>query len=88
MNSDIVSELFDNASAYLGIKGGFKGFYKFVEKLNLDLNIPKNLIELDVKRDTIDLLVSKSLRDPSCNGNPVKLTHQNMYKLFEETFDS
>ena len=88
LNSNIVSELFDNASAYLGIKGGFKGFYKFVEKLNLDLNIPKNLIKLDVKRDTIDLLVSKSLRDPSCNGNPVKLTHQNMYKLFEETFDS
>ena len=64
LNSNIVSELFDKASAYLGIKGGFKGFYKFVEKLNLDLNIPKNLIELNVKRDTIDLLVSKSLRDP------------------------
>jgi len=59
-----------------------------VEKLNQDLNIPKNLIELGVKRDIIDLLVSKSLRDPSCSGNPVKLTHQNMYKLFDETFDS
>ncbi len=86
LNRAVIQERFDNASTYLGIRGGFQGFCEFIEKFNIDFNIPKNLKELGVNKKNLDFLVSEALKDPSCNGNPVRLNHSNMSKLFEEAY--
>ena len=68
---------------YLEISDGFQGFLSFITNLNTELNIPGSLTELGVKKPNIEALVDSALRDPSCAGNPVNLTKENMTELVE-----
>lgn len=74
------------AANYLGISGGFDGFYDFVGGLNSALGIPANLTELGVTDPDMDALVASALEDPSCGGNPVELTGENTMKLLRACF--
>lgn len=85
-NRDAVSGRLDRAAAYLGIAGGFEGFYEFVGSLNESLGIPANLTALGVKDPDIDALVASALRDPSVGGNPVEMTAENTRSLLEACF--
>ena len=69
------------AANYLGIEGGFDGFYSFVGELNAQLGIPKNLTELGVSNPDIDRLVKGALADPSTGGNPITMTDENTREL-------
>nr|WP_325253485.1 iron-containing alcohol dehydrogenase [Amylibacter sp.] len=82
LNRPVVEERLAQAAAYLGIEGGFDGFYAYVGELNASLGIPANLTELGVKDPDIDALVASALQDPSCGGNPVTLTKENVTALF------
>lgn len=68
---------------YLDIEGGFEGFISFIDNLNKVLNIPKTLTELGVKNPNIKALIASALKDPSCGGNPIKLTEENMIQIFK-----
>ncbi|MCP4765825.1 MAG: iron-containing alcohol dehydrogenase [Gammaproteobacteria bacterium] len=70
-------------AAYLGIDGGFDGFYNDVIELNASLGIPANLTELGVTDPDMDWLVASALKDPSVGGNPVEMTEANTRALFE-----
>jgi len=70
-------------AAYLGIAGGFDGFYDYVNELNASLGIPANLTELGVTDPDLDWLVSSALKDPSVGGNPIEMTQENTRALFE-----
>ena len=70
-------------AAYLGIAGGFDGFYNYVVELNASLGIPSNLTELGVTDPDMDWLVASALKDPSVGGNPVEMTAENTRALFE-----
>ena len=70
-------------AAYLGIAGGFDGFYDYVNALNASLGIPANLTELGVTDPDLDWLVSSALKDPSVGGNPIEMTQENTRALFE-----
>jgi alcohol dehydrogenase class IV len=70
------------AAAYLGIAGGFDGFRARVMDLRAELNIPANLSALGVHADRLDELTEMALEDPSCEGNPVKMTRENTRALF------
>jgi alcohol dehydrogenase len=72
------------AAAYLGIAGGFNGFYDLVLKLREDLGIPDKLAALGVKTDRIDEMAVMAVADPSTGGNPVELTVDAARKLFIE----
>ncbi|MEM1075361.1 MAG: iron-containing alcohol dehydrogenase [Pseudomonadota bacterium] len=74
------------AANYLSISGGFDGFYSFVGSLNNQLGIPANLTELGVKDPDLDAIVASALKDPSCGGNPVKMTASKTRKLLEACF--
>jgi len=74
------------AAGYLGIEGGFDGFYNFVGELNASLGIAKNLSELGVTNPDIDRLVKDALADPSTGGNPVEMNEQNTRALIEACF--
>jgi len=66
----------ERASAYLGIKGGFDGFLKWVLALRKEIGIPHALkdIGIDVKR--LDEVAAMAVKDPSAGGNPILFTEK------------
>ena len=82
-NAPAIADRFEQASAYLGIAGGFDGFRAFVQELNDSLGIPRRLSDLGVTAESIPALVQGALVDPSCGGNPIKLTKANLTQLFQ-----
>ena len=80
-NRPAIEDRLDLAARYLGIDGGFEGFYDFVGALNAELSIPKTLTELGVTNPDIDALVASALQDPSVGGNPVEMTAENTQAL-------
>ncbi|MEQ8343636.1 MAG: iron-containing alcohol dehydrogenase [Marinovum algicola] len=82
-NAEVIRARFDAAAAYLGIDGGFDGFREFVQDLNDSLNIPRKLSDLGVTEEAIPALVKGAVTDPSCGGNPIALTEENLTALFK-----
>ena len=74
------------AANYLGIEGGYDGFYAFVGDLNASLGIPANLTELGITNPDIDGLVASAMIDPSVGGNPVEMTAENTKALLLDCF--
>ena len=66
----------ERAAAYLGIKGGFDGFIKWLLALRKEVGIPHKLsdIGIDVKR--LDEIAKMAIRDPSAGGNPIAFTEK------------
>ena len=84
LNESKIRDRFDSVTGYLGIQNGFSGFKVFVDEFNASLNIPLRLRDLGVENPDLGKLVKGALSDPSCGGNPVKLTSDNLKALFEE----
>ena len=84
LNESKIRDRFDTVTGYLGIQNGFSGFKVFVDEFNASLNIPLRLSDLGVENPDLGKLVKGALSDPSCGGNPVKLTSDNLKGLFEE----
>jgi len=83
-NRAAIETRIERLAAYLGIAGGFDGFYDYVIELNASLGIPANLTELGVTDPDLDWLVASALKDPSVGGNPVEMTAANTRALFED----
>lgn len=71
------------AADYLGIGGGFDGFYSFVSELISGLDIPPNLTALGVENPDIDAVVRAALADPSAGGNPIEMTYDTTKSLLQ-----
>ena len=84
LNESKIRDRFDSVTGYLGVQNGFSGFKVFVDEFNASLNIPLRLSDLGVVNPDLGKLVKGALSDPSCGGNPVKLTSDNLKALFEE----
>lgn len=82
-NRPAIQDRITRAADYLGIRGGFDGFRARVMDLRAELSIPANLTEMGVERDRLDELTEMALEDPSCGGNPVKMTRDNTRALYE-----
>ena len=82
-NRAAIEDRIARAAAYLGIPGGFAGFHARVVDLRAELNIPQNLTAMGVEYARLDELTEMALEDPSCDGNPVKMTRENTRALFE-----
>ncbi|MEM6461829.1 MAG: iron-containing alcohol dehydrogenase [Pseudomonadota bacterium] len=83
-NRPAIEDRLAMAADYLGIAGGFDGFYAFVGELNSSLDIPESLIALGVTDPDIDRLVAGALADPTRGGNPVEMTAENTRALISE----
>ena len=81
-----IEERIARAAAYLGIAGGFDGFYDYVLSLRSELSIPENLTAMGIKDDRIDDLAAMAIEDPSAGGNPVAMTLENTKALFRACF--
>ena len=82
-NRGAIETRIERLAAYLGIGGGFDGFYAYVKELNASLGIPANLTELGVTDPDLDWLTDSALKDPSVGGNPVTMTADNTRRLIE-----
>ncbi|KGE00837.1 iron-containing alcohol dehydrogenase [Rhizobium sp. YS-1r] len=85
-NRTAIEEKIARAAAYLGISGGFDGFYDYVLSLRSDLGVPENLTAMGIAPDRVDELTAMAIEDPSCGGNPVPMTLENTKALFLECF--
>ena len=83
LNRCAIEEKIATAAAYLGIKGGFDGFYEFVVEFRKELGVPDKLRTLGVGHDQIKKMTEMALADPSGQGNPVSLNRENVTNLFE-----
>ncbi|WP_282027322.1 iron-containing alcohol dehydrogenase [Ruegeria faecimaris] len=82
-NAPAIADRFQQAAAYLGIDGGFDGFRAFVQEFNDSLGIPRKLSDMKVTDAAIPELVKGAIIDPSCGGNPIALTEDNLTGLFK-----
>lgn len=73
-----------SAAAYLGIAGGFDGFFDYVLRLREELGVPDKLSALGVGTDRIDEMSAMAIVDPTAGGNPVELTLDAAKRLFVE----
>ncbi len=85
-NRPAIEDKIVRAAAYLGIEGGFDGFYDYVLELRKELGVPENLTAMGIKPDRINELTAEAIKDPSCGGNPVEMTLENTKALFEACF--
>ncbi|NML73113.1 iron-containing alcohol dehydrogenase [Rhizobium sp. S-51] len=85
-NRPAIEDKIARAAAYLGISGGFDGFYNYVLELRTELGVPENLTAFGVKSDRIDEMAAMAIVDPTAGGNPVELTLENTKKLFYDCF--
>ncbi len=70
-------------AGYLGIAGGFAGFYEYVLLLREALEVPDKLSALGVGNDRIDELSQMALEDPTAGSNPREMTLDDTRELFE-----
>ncbi|MDJ0857776.1 MAG: iron-containing alcohol dehydrogenase [Dinoroseobacter sp.] len=82
-NRPAIEAEIERAACYLGVEGGFDGFFKMIETLNRTLGIPESLAAMGVTHLDLDQLVPEAIADPSTGGNPVALTPENTRQLFE-----
>ena len=82
-NRPAAEAVLTQAALYLGISGGYEGFYDRVLELNRMLNIPKGLGAMGVDPARLDELTRMALQDPSAPNNPVAMTFENTRALFE-----
>ncbi|WP_350333133.1 iron-containing alcohol dehydrogenase [Coralliovum pocilloporae] len=85
-NRPAIEDRLLHAANYLGIEGGYEGFYAYVGELNTALGIPANLTEMGITNPDIDRLVKGALIDPSTGGNPIEMTEDNTRALIESCF--
>ena len=67
------------ATAYLGIKGGFDGFLKWILALRRDIGIPPALKDIGIDTKRLDEIARMAIRDPSAGGNPIAFS-ESQYK--------
>jgi alcohol dehydrogenase len=64
------------AAAYLGIKGGFDGFLKWVLALRKEIGIPNALKDIGIDTKRLDEVAAMAVKDPSAGGNPILFTEK------------
>jgi len=66
----------ERAAAYLGIKGGFGGFLRWILALRKEIGIPHTLAEIGIDTTRLDEVAAMAIKDPSAGGNPIAFTEK------------
>jgi len=83
-NRPAIEVKIERLAAFLGIDGGFDGFFDTVLGLREQLGVPDKLGALGVTTDTINDMAKMAPKDPTAGGNPVELTEEAATDLFEQ----
>ena len=74
----------ERAAAYLGIKGGFDGFLKWILALRKEIGIPHTLGDIGIDTQRLDEVAAMALKDPSSGGNPISFTEKQYKALAKQ----
>jgi alcohol dehydrogenase class IV len=66
----------ERAAAYLGIKGGFNGFLKWILALRKEIGIPHALKDIGIDTKRLGEVAAMAIKDPSAGGNPIQFTEK------------
>ena len=66
----------ERAAAYLGIKGGFNGFLKWILALRKEIGIPHALKDIGIDTKRLSEVAAMAIKDPSAGGNPIQFTEK------------
>jgi alcohol dehydrogenase len=66
----------ERAAAYLGIKGGFNGFLKWILALRKEIGIPHSLKDIGIDTKRLDEVAAMAVKDPSAGGNPIQFSEK------------
>jgi alcohol dehydrogenase len=66
----------ERAAAYLGIKGGFNGFLKWILALRKEVGIPHALKDIGIDTKRLGEVAAMAIKDPSAGGNPIQFTEK------------
>lgn len=66
----------ERAAAYLGIRGGFDGFLKWILALRKEIGIPHRLADIGIDAERLDQVAAMAVKDPSAGGNPIAFTER------------
>jgi len=83
-NRAAIEPKIERLSAFLGVEGGFDGFFEMILALRDELNVPDRLRDIGVTRNQIQTMAKMAPCDPTAGGNPVELTEDAAAKLLDE----
>ncbi len=66
----------ERAAAYLGIRGGFNGFLKWILALRKETGIPHALKDIGIDGKRLGEVAAMAIKDPSAGGNPIAFTEK------------
>jgi len=75
-NRKKITEPIERAGRYLGIRGGFDGFVKWVLRLRKEIGIPHALKEIGIDDKRLDEVAAMAVKDPSAGGNPIQFSEK------------
>ena len=82
-NKKEISEKIVSICDYLGLEKSFDSFIKWIMDLRQEFNIPHKLSDVvDEEKIDLDILSKMAFEDPSTNGNPRKLTKEDMKLMY------
>ncbi len=71
----------ERAAAYLGIRGGFDGFLRWILVLRKEIGIPDTLAAIGIDTERLDEVAAMAIKDPSAGGNPIAFTERQYKSL-------
>ena len=71
----------ERAAAYLGIKGGFNGFLKWILALRKEIGIPHALKDIGIDTKRLDEVAAMAIKDPTAGSNPIAFTEKQYKSL-------
>jgi alcohol dehydrogenase class IV len=80
-NRKKVEAKIERLAAYLGLRGGFGGFMKFVLALRRETGIPHGLGEIGIDSGRLDDVARMAIKDPTHGGNPVAFSEKQYKSL-------
>jgi alcohol dehydrogenase len=80
-NRKKIEKKIERGAAYLGIKGGFNGFLKFVLALRKECGIPHKLADIGIDTKRLKEVAAMAIKDPTHEANPVAFTEKQYVAL-------
>ena len=85
-NKKEISEKIVSICDYLGLEKSFDSFIKWIMDLRQEFNIPHKLSDIvDEEKIDLDMLSKMAFEDPSTNGNPKKLTKEDIKLMYQHS---
>ncbi|MGI9392211.1 MAG: iron-containing alcohol dehydrogenase [Parvibaculales bacterium] len=85
-NRPAIEKAIMTLAAYLNISSGFQGFLQWVIELNHELQIPHQLSDMGISKESLPLMAKMANQDPSGTTNPRPMGEKEYLELYQNAF--